>query len=68
MANNSSGYLTPALYIYVIAGSADHMIGLLVSCWALLLIVSGKRSLIASEILTVNLVIMEIACSLNFFL
>ncbi|KAK9540253.1 hypothetical protein VZT92_002717 [Zoarces viviparus] len=68
MANESSVHLFPPEIIFFLTGSVDHMIGIPINCWALWLIVSGKRSLIESELLTLNLLTMEIACSMCFFL
>lgn len=68
MTNNSTGSFFPGIYLYVVTGSVDNMIGIPVNCWVLWLIVFGKRSLIESEILTLNLAFMEIANSVLFFL
>lgn len=68
MASNSSVYLSSATLVLVSVASVDHMIGFPVNCWALWFFVSGKRSLIESEILTLNLLIVEIVFSMCFFL
>lgn len=49
-------------------GMVDHFIGYPSNFWALWLIVSGKQSLIESELLTINLLILEIFISNSYFL
>ncbi|KAJ4944076.1 hypothetical protein JOQ06_012623 [Pogonophryne albipinna] len=67
MANISARHLSPDVYFYMLVGSADNLLGLPLNSWALRLIVSGKRSLVQSELLTLNLLVMENMCSMWFF-
>lgn len=68
MANVSSAYHLSAEDVIYLSGSLDHAVGIVVNCWALWLIVSGKRSIITSELLTLNMLTVEIFTSLCFFL
>lgn len=68
MACNSSASLSSTVLFFQSVGMVDHFIGYPANCWALWLIVSGKQSLIESEILTINLLIQEIFISTSFFL
>ncbi|KAL3067598.1 hypothetical protein OYC64_017343 [Pagothenia borchgrevinki] len=67
MANTSARHLPPDLYFYMLVGSADNLLGLPLNSWALMLIVSGKSSLVQSELLTLNLLVMENMCSMWYF-
>lgn len=69
MAGNSSepSSLSTAMYLYVVATSTEYIIGLPVNSWALGLIFSSKKSLVETEILTVNLLLMEIMSAVCFF-
>ncbi|KAK5866632.1 hypothetical protein PBY51_020807 [Eleginops maclovinus] len=63
----SARYLPHSVYFYTVVGSADNLLGLPLNSWALWLIASGKSSLVQSELLTLNLLVMENMCSLWFF-
>ncbi|KAF3851814.1 hypothetical protein F7725_005169 [Dissostichus mawsoni] len=67
MANISARHLPPDVYFYMLVGSADNLLGLPLNSWALRLIVSGKSSLVQSELLTLNLLVMENMCSMWYF-
>ncbi|XP_037328592.2 G-protein coupled receptor 20-like [Pungitius pungitius] len=68
MANVSSASHLSAELVFFFSGSLDHAVGIVINCWALWLIVSGKHSTIASELLTLNLLTVETFNSFCFFL
>lgn len=66
MSNHSSFSITTATYVYAFTGSIDVMVAIPVNSWALWLIISGKRRLIETELLTFNIITTEMLCSVLF--
>lgn len=66
-SNSSAGVSAASLFL-VTLGSLDHSISIPLNGWAACLIVSGKQSLVESEVLTLNLLLTEAVFSHFFFL
>lgn len=66
-SNSSAGVSAASLFLMVL-GSLDHSISIPLNGWAACLILSRKRSLVESEVLTLNLLVTEAVFSHFFFL